>query len=93
MNVEVALNHPSLYNDGIVIFIESDMPRLINKIINSLERFSLSEHDTDLHSHGHKLSLNMLHLLWFESGNNSGEFVRNVNMLTKDHFSKIVTQE
>ena len=88
MNMKVAFNHPTLSNDGIVIFIDSDMPHLIKKFVNVLERSGLSEHDTDLHFHGHKLSLNMLHQLWCESGSNLSNSVRNVNKLTKDHFFK-----
>ena len=61
INMNVAFNRPTLSNDGIVIFIDSDMPRLIKKFVNALERTGLSEHDTELHFHGHKLSLNMLH--------------------------------
>ena len=60
MNMKVAFNHPTLSNDGIVIFIDSDMPHLIKKFVNALERSGLSEHDTDLYFHEHKLSLNMI---------------------------------
>ena len=31
INMKVAFNHPTLSNDGIVIFIGSDIPHLIKK--------------------------------------------------------------
>ena len=34
MNMKVAFNHPILSNDGIVIFIDSDMPHLIKKLFD-----------------------------------------------------------
>ena len=86
MNMKVDFNHPTLSNDGIVIFIDSDMLHLIKKFVNTLERSGLSTHDTDLHFHEHKLSLNMIHQLWCESGSNLSNSVRNVNKLTKDFF-------
>ena len=69
------------------------MPHLIKKIVNVLKRSGLSENDTDLYFHEHKLSLNMLHQLWCESGSNVGDSIRNVNKLTNDRFSKTITQE
>ena len=64
------------------------MPHLIKKIVNALKRSGLSENDTDLYFHEHKLSLNMIHQLWCELGSNLSDSVRNVNKLTKDHFFK-----
>ena len=70
MNIKVAFNHPILSNDGIVIYVDSDLPHLIKKIVNALERSGLSEDDIDLNFHGHKLSLNIFHQLWCESESN-----------------------
>ena len=88
MNMKVAFPHPSLSKDGVIIFIDSDMPHLIKKFVNALERSSSSDSDTDLHFRGHKLSLKMLHQLWCASGSNINDSIRNVNKLTKDHFFK-----
>ena len=93
MNMKVAFPHPSLSKDGVIIFIDSDMPHLIKKFVNALERSGSSDSDTDLHFRGHKLSLKMLHQLWCASGSNINDSIRNVNKLTKDHFSKKIIQE
>ena len=58
--MKVAFNHLTLSNDSIVILIDSDIPHLIKTFVNAFERSGLSEHDTDLHFHEHKLSLNMI---------------------------------
>ena len=88
MNMKVDFNHPTLSNDGIVIFFDIKIPHLIKKIVNILERSSLSEHNTALHFHGHNLSLNMINQLWCESGSILKDSIRNVNNLTKDPFLK-----
>ena len=48
INMNVAFNRPTLSNDGIVIFIDSDMPHLIKNFVNALERSGVSENDIDL---------------------------------------------
>ena len=63
MNMKIDFNHPTLSNDGIVIFFDIRLPHLIRKIVNILERSSLSEYNTALHFHGHNLSLNMINQL------------------------------
>ena len=88
MNMKVAFPHPSLSKDGVIIFIDSDMPHFIKKIVNALERSGLSDSDTDLHFREHKISLELLHQLWCASGSNINDSIRNVNKLTKDHFFK-----
>ena len=88
MNMKVAFPHLSLSKDGVIIFIDSDMPHLIKKFVNALERSSSSDSDTDLHFRGHKLSLKMLHQLWCASGSNINDSIRNVNKLTKGYFFK-----
>ena len=60
----------------------------LKKIDNVLEISGLYKYDTDLRFRGYKLSLNMLHQLWCESGSNTSDSVRNVNKLTNYHFSK-----
>ena len=79
MSIKLAFNHLTILDDGIVVFIDSDMLHLILKIVNALERSGLSENNIDLHVHGNKLSLKILHQLWCESGSNVNDFVRNIN--------------
>ena len=88
LNMKVSFKHPIFGDDGIFIFIDSDMPHLIKKFVNALERSGQAEHKTDLQCNGQKLSLAMLHHLWIQSGSGSGSSIRTVQKFTKDHFKK-----
>ena len=85
MNMKFAFPNPSLSKYGVIIFIDSDMPLLIKKLVNALERSGSSDSNSYLYCRGHKLSLKMLYQSCCASGSN-------IN-LTKDRFSKTVIQE
>jgi len=79
----VAFHHP-IQND-ITIFIGGEMPHLIKKIVNALER-SGSVKSTDLNFRNQPMTLKMIQQLWLcEQGEAKLGSLR-TNFLTDDHF-------
>ena len=79
----VAFHHP-IQND-ITIFIGGEMPHLIKKIVNALER-SGSVKSTDLNFRNQPMTLKMIQQLWLcEQGEAKLGSLR-INFLTDDHF-------
>ena len=63
--MKVAFWHPDLKGE-VLVFIHSDMPHLVKKIVNALERSSLEKHKTDLQFRKMPLNLRMLEKIWEE---------------------------
>ena len=79
----VAFHHP--IQENIIIFVGGEMPHLIKKIVNALER-SGSVKSTDLLFRDQPMTLKMLQQLWLcEQGDKNMGSIR-TNFLTDDHW-------
>lgn len=89
LKMKIAYWHPCFEKkDNIIIFLHSDMPHLIKKIVNALERTD-QESSTDLHFRRKKMSLLMIHKLW-ERSKTDGSPLRKFKF-SNDHFFKTNT--
>jgi hypothetical protein len=84
LDMKVASHHPT--RPSSIIFIGGDMPHLIKKCVNALERSGKSDLKTDLLFKGKKLSLAMLHELWKICGDADGPSSLRNYPFTADHF-------
>ena len=86
LHFPVAFYHPSLPMDKkVLIFIMSDMPHLIKKFVNALERSFAKGKKTKLMFLGKKLSLRMIRAVWKLSEELGG---LRQSKLTENHFWK-----
>jgi hypothetical protein len=85
-DMKVAFHHPT--RPSSIIFIGGDMPHLIKKCVNALERTGKSDSKTDLLFKGKKLIIAMLHELWKICGDAGGPGSLRNYPLTADHLEK-----
>jgi hypothetical protein len=85
LDLKVAFPHPDFPDNDILIFIQADMPHLLKKFVNALERSSLKKHKTKLRFRGKSMSLLKLHKLWKAS--ELGYALR-TSKFTTDHYFK-----
>ena len=83
---KIAFDHPTL--PGIKVFAAGDMPYLIKKIVNAMERTGQSKSKTSLSYLGQRLSLDSIKTLWEETGDGKVGTSLRVFKYTIDHFLK-----
>ena len=83
VSFKIAFRHP--LRPDIIILIGGDMPHLLKKIVNALERSGVKK-STDLHFRGQKLSLKMLQDVWLDGNDMVSIGSLRTNKLTADHF-------
>ena len=82
--LKIAFAHPC--DTEIKVFIGGEMPHLVKKIVNRLERTSCSKNKVSLAFRGHPMSLNMIKEAWLWDDEGFGTIRKTV--LTEDHFYK-----
>jgi hypothetical protein len=85
----IAYFHPRFDRSKLIIgFCLGDMPHLIKKIVNALERTDFPTSKTNLRFEGQPLSLKMIEEVWIESTAQAGGGALRQSKLTHEHFHK-----
>eukprot|EP00978_Attheya_sp_CCMP212_P047092 scaffold421221_cov91-Attheya_sp.AAC.2 len=88
MKQKVAFYHPALVDEKILVFIGGEMPHLIKKVVNALEKSDSMKSKRNLKFRGKSLSLNKLQKLFIASGGDDYFGSLRQHYFGVDHFDK-----